>query len=684
MKKDKTAVRENRTEDRDRWTIEAINSRNFHSYQLAIMHDWLRTLTLLASILIPLFFVLDIFMMPSSLLPKFAIYRGASMLITIIQRMVVLKTKPGRLSYIHGYLLSFQVGGMISLMTTDLGGFSSSYYAGLNLVIIGVNLLMPWREIHTFFNTLLIIVMYLLLNLATGSRIMPSVMLNNLFFLGATSVLSIGINFVRFRLINKEFLLLVDLGKAKDDLQGEKEIVEDRTISLKSLLDVSGQGFLSFDKDFKISAEYSRECLNIFGKNIEGVPIDELIFNDPKSREDFRTGIGLFFSGKAKAEVIFDHLDRTFSFNNRTIRVAYKAVHSSKIMMILTDITGEIRREEESRRENEKWEMLRKVIANRQAFGSFDREAKMLFSAMVNASKSYEALLPEIHTLKGNAGFLGFRKTQESAHVFEDYLANHIALGEEINPKENIERLMNSFAEEMLAVTSSLGTAWRLDIDLIELPKSEYLHIEDHIRTNCPDEPIISSMEEHRRKPLAELTARYPKIAEQIAQRLGKRIAPMSVIGDSIAVVPEVFEELLDSFTHIIRNMVDHGIEPPAERESKGKPPAGTVGIEIEKEFNDIVFNFSDDGRGIQFPEIENRARKLGYLAEGESVSTNELLSFIFRDNFSTTSQVSDISGRGVGLAAVRIAVKKMGGQIKVKTWKDRGTIFTIRVPANG
>jgi chemotaxis protein histidine kinase CheA len=172
-------------------------------------------------------------------------------------------------------------------------------------------------------------------------------------------------------------------------------------------------------------------------------------------------------------------------------------------------------------------------------------------------------------------------------------------------------------------------------------------------------------------------------MAEQIGQRLGKRINSMYIIGGNTKVIPDEFEDLLDSFTHIIRNSIDHGIEQPGEREAKGKSASGTLGLEIEENSDYIIFKFSDDGRGLQFDEIEKRARILEYLGKDENVETHELISFIFKDNFSTASGLSEISGRGVGLAAVRTAVTKMGGQIKVKSWKDRGTIFTISVPIN-
>lgn len=210
----------------DAWRTAAIDAGDFTAYELGIIHDWLRTLTALAIALVPLFFVLDVFMMPPLLLSRFGIYRLISTLLALVQFFIVRSTRPSRWSYLHGYLISLQVGAIIALMTVDLGGFNSSYYAGLNLVIIGVNLLMPWRAEHTAINTLIILGMYVTFNLVSSHPSAPSAVVNNLFFLCATGVLAVSINYVRYGLIRKEFTLLVELKGARDALWGEMELAK--------------------------------------------------------------------------------------------------------------------------------------------------------------------------------------------------------------------------------------------------------------------------------------------------------------------------------------------------------------------------------------------------------------------------------------------------------------------------
>ena len=122
--------------------------------------------------------------------------------------------------------MSIQVGGIIALMTVYLGGFDSSYYAGLNLVIIGVNLLMPWRAIHSAVNAGLILVMYVVFNILSRLPFSTALLMNNLFFLCATALIAVSINYVRYGLILKEFSLLVTLKQARDALWGEMELAK--------------------------------------------------------------------------------------------------------------------------------------------------------------------------------------------------------------------------------------------------------------------------------------------------------------------------------------------------------------------------------------------------------------------------------------------------------------------------
>ncbi|MBW2656815.1 MAG: SpoIIE family protein phosphatase, partial [Deltaproteobacteria bacterium] len=195
-----------------------IDSKDFDQFLNGIIHDWLKTLTFLVIALVPLFFILDYFIVPKDLLKQVGLYRLIATCIVIIQYVIIRKTKPSSLSYLHGYVVSIVVGGVIVLMTCDLGGFYSSYYAGLNLVIIGVNLLLPWKAN--------IIFLYIFANFIVINGYQSNYLINNLFFLCATAVIAVSINYVKHLLIKKEFYLMCELKMARDSIWGEMELAK--------------------------------------------------------------------------------------------------------------------------------------------------------------------------------------------------------------------------------------------------------------------------------------------------------------------------------------------------------------------------------------------------------------------------------------------------------------------------
>jgi serine phosphatase RsbU (regulator of sigma subunit) len=216
----------------DAEVTETVISNDFAGYQQALLHKWLRTVTALVFCLVPVFFVLDMILLPAELIPRFALYRGVSTALALAQFLVVRRTTPSPYSYLHGYFASVQVGAAIALMTVDLGGFTTGYYVGLILVLNGVSLVLPWRGGHVAANALLLIAMYLGFNLARPQPFEMGDLINNLFFLVGAGIIAVSIAELRYRLIANEFALLVKLKYARDSLWGEMELARDIQMSL--------------------------------------------------------------------------------------------------------------------------------------------------------------------------------------------------------------------------------------------------------------------------------------------------------------------------------------------------------------------------------------------------------------------------------------------------------------------
>jgi len=211
----------------------------FERYRDGLVHSWMATLTMLGFTLYPLFMVLDVFTMPPQLLRTFAWYRGGVTLAVLAQYFIVRRTRPTPWSHLHGYVFSAITGGTIVQMTRDLGGFDSAYYAGLNLVIVAVNLLLPWRAIHSAVNALIVLAMYVAYNALFGGAFESSILVNNLYFMGATTVIAVAISYTKHRLIEQEFHLRAELVDANERLDRSRQDLKAARDALWSEVEVA-------------------------------------------------------------------------------------------------------------------------------------------------------------------------------------------------------------------------------------------------------------------------------------------------------------------------------------------------------------------------------------------------------------------------------------------------------------
>jgi len=465
--------------------------------------------------------------------------------------------------------------------------------------------------------------------------------------------------------------------------------VEQRTRSIQSLLDVTGDGFLSFGSDYLVRPEYSRACDVIFGTEISGVRFPDLIYLEDQPKRDFTDGVDLYFSGKAKAGVIFDLLDKEVMIGERVIVLDYRAIDESTVMCSLSDATGQRQLEAQVEEQERRRSLILRVVSNRSHFANFVNEAERLFQLLEtvtpgsgNAELGSDDLMLRLHTFKGNANFLGFSRAGTVAHDLEDQLAAINILDSEIDFASGVFVLKRQFYDELNIVTDTLGKQWLEDIETVNVPSRYVRKVEQYVRSRYSgDSQLVQALESFRRVPLESLFSRFPDLINDIAARRGRRIKPVEIRGGDFKVLPERFEPIADTLTHIARNMIDHGIESPADREMKGKDPEGEITIQLRDSGNAVEIVLSDDGQGIPTAVIEKRARTQGMIEDGEEVTQQDLLAMIFKPGFSTSEMVTSVSGRGVGLAAVRDAVKRAGGRISVETRAGHGTTFRISLP---
>ncbi|UZD54803.1 hybrid sensor histidine kinase/response regulator [Caldimonas aquatica] len=181
--------------------------------------------------------------------------------------------------------------------------------------------------------------------------------------------------------------------------------------------------------------------------------------------------------------------------------------------------------------------------------------------------------------------------------------------------------------------------------------------------------------------PVRQIVARLRRNVAQTAAATGKQVR-LEVQGEQAMVDADVLGRLTEPLLHLLRNAVDHGIEPPQERQRAGKPAEGIVMLRVERDSQRVVVRCEDDGRGLDLAAIHARAVELGLLQREAAVTPSELARLILLPGFSTRSQVTEVSGRGVGMDVVADRLRAMKGRIEIDTEPGRGTRIALHVPA--
>lgn len=185
-----------------------------------------------------------------------------------------------------------------------------------------------------------------------------------------------------------------------------------------------------------------------------------------------------------------------------------------------------------------------------------------------------------------------------------------------------------------------------------------------------------------RMLPIKKVFAKLPRMVRDLSQKLNKQVR-LEMHGEETELDKSVADEIGDPLVHLVRNAIDHGIETPAERQAKGKTGEGLLTIAASQEGNSIVIRINDDGRGIPVEKIKAKALGKGLVSEAElaTMEHREILNLIFLPGFSTAEQVTDVSGRGVGMDVVRTNIRKINGSVDLESEPGKGSQIIIKLP---
>lgn len=240
---------------------------------------------------------------------------------------------------------------------------------------------------------------------------------------------------------------------------------------------------------------------------------------------------------------------------------------------------------------------------------------------------------------------------------------------------EKLDVLMN-LVSELIIAKNGLVSASNNDEGTVS-SLNEHVEYLERVTTN-----LHESVMKVRMMPIETVTQKFPKMVRDLSKKLNKQMK-LFITGEDTELDRTVIDEIGDPLMHLLRNSADHGLEDAETRAQRGKDPAGNIYLNAYQDGNNVVIEVKDDGNGIDVEKIKGKAIEKGTITpeQAEAMTDKEIIDLLFRPSFSTAKQVTDVSGRGVGLDVVKTKIESLGGDIEVKTKLGEGSAFIIRLP---
>ena len=477
---------------------------------------------------------------------------------------------------------------------------------------------------------------------------------------------------------------------------------------LQTLLNNSGEGFLAFGSSMQIDEGYSEECRHLFDKHIAGEYINKLLFpNQATLQANFAKNIQriLYETDDFKQAMLLSLLPSQFTFKQKIIAASYRLLSNQTMMVKLVDITEAEALKQQLVDEKKHLLFVVEVVSDAKEFFDLKQDYQAFieqnYLSIIEQADSVDNAINHLylkaHTFKGVFLQKALLHTPEVLHQLETDLS---ALKTSAQPSKTDliqvithHALAENFHRDLMYLQTALGENYFGKEGHIQVHEQALKDSIAFARQLINDLPLssdnmlglIHKMQRLRFMDIKTLLASHIKTVQYTAIRLKKNIAEMTIEGDSVLVDPDYMYGFNKALIHIFRNIVDHGIELPEQREEAGKPEQGKVSCRVSKTNDAIIITISDDGAGIDCEKLKQKCRELELYssAQLDSFSEQQYLGLIFEQNLSTAENVSLISGQGVGLAVVRSELEKIRGDVIVDSILGQGSCFTFSIPIN-
>ena len=462
-----------------------------------------------------------------------------------------------------------------------------------------------------------------------------------------------------------------------DCLVSERTLqLRQRNDDLKFILDNVGQGFLTVDREGKLAAERSAILETWFGPAGTDTPVWSYVSPcDPDAAQWLVVGWDALFGGDLPVELCLDQLPKEIRGKEATFGIRYQPVFEqqtvSRVVIVISDISEEIARRRAEASQKELAEVFGHVVADVASVEAFMAEGRTLVGSIGAVEERRSPLAEQkrwLHTLKGNAAFLGLSRLSAQCHTMESHL---VESGDAPSPKsrEVLAELWEEFRCTFEPLVGRRGD--RVEVSRLDLAR----HVAG-ITEGMSRQTLAHAARSWTLEPAEQRLQRAAAQARSVARSLEKPDLTVAVEANGVRLDAEAWSPFWAAFVHVVRNAVDHGIEGPEARVARGKSTGGTLVLRAMESATETVIEVQDDGKGIDWSKLRERA-----LAMGVTFSDDARAELLFADGLSTKDDVSEFSGRGVGLGAARAACTDMGGRVHVHTSPGAGTRISFHVP---
>lgn len=439
------------------------------------------------------------------------------------------------------------------------------------------------------------------------------------------------------------------------------------------VLDHIDEGLLVVRRDGTVEPERSAAVTRMFGPGSRDSIWSMVGRVDPRAAASIELGWGSLFEDVLPQELVLAQLPSTLNDGTRVLRVDYSVLGGSeeRVLVLVRDVTDAVIAERAGEEERQLIALVSRVSQDRETVSAVWSELRAIVRRLGQAAEaSSHAMARDLHTLKGNAGILGLSALARLCHDVETRA--HETHGPISG--DDLRTIVLAFEHLDGRLAGVLG----VHTDSVIVSRSEYEAV--LARTLLvPTDPALASAigawGQDRVGPRLELVAAR---GGELALRLGK--GPITVVvDDGDTRVPHgTLTPFFVALSHVVRNAVDHGFETPEERERMNKAPRGRLLLRARANHEGLFIDVEDDGRGVDWVAVAARAAALGLPHE----TKRELVAALFADGLSSRSEVTEGSGRGLGLAALRATVTQLRGSVDVESQPGLGCAFRFRFPS--